>query len=389
MRVLILGSKEYPMGTNTGDPCPSGGIEVYTENLINELLNFDVEVSIISRRFAGAPEYERVQNLHIYRVPWIKGHLLRNPTFNFISFVKAMSLDYDVILCNGPISSFFGVLLSKLKKRPIIMCPSGIAWVQPQYNVILKKLLRQLEIFTYSHGDCIVFLSKQDQFQFEKKLGFLPQHSDVIPTGVNLSDFNNPLSWSRIDEFGLQGSRVITFVGRLIEVKGVNYLIDAINLVKSNDYKLLIVGSGTECEHLLKQTESLGLQDKIIFTGFRTYIPEILSITDIFVLPSLSEGLPIALLEAMAAGCACIVTDIGLPVENLVTGLVVSPKNPPEIADAIDALLEDPALMEYLGNNARAYVEENHSWKNVGTEYMQLFQRLHQNQDYSPHENRL
>lgn len=379
MRILILGSKEYPMGTNTDDPFPSGGVEVYTENLVNELLNFDVEISIITRIFAGTSEYERVQNLHIYRVPWIKGLLLRNPTFNFFSFIKAISLDYDIILCNGPISSFFGVLLSKLKKCPIIMCPSGIAWVQPQYNVILKKLLQQLEIFTYSHGDCIIFLSEQDQFQFEKKLGFLPRHSAVISTGVNISDFNNPVSVSRIDEFGLRGSRVITFVGRLIEVKGVNYLIDAINLVKSNDYKLLIVGSGAEYEHLVKQTESLGLQNKVIFTGFRADIPEILSITDIFVLPSLSEGLPLALLEAMASGCACVIADIGLPVENLVTGLVVPPKNPPEIASAIDALLEDPILMRDIGINARMYVEKKHSWRNVGEEYMRLIQRIYLN----------
>jgi glycosyltransferase involved in cell wall biosynthesis len=376
MKLLILGSKEYPLGANTDDPMPSGGIEVYTENLVKELQKYEIDIKLISRRFRGIPPHENEGNLDVFRVPWLNGFVLRNPTFNLCAFLKALTLDFDVILGNGPVASFFGLILSRFKNARILIRPAGVAFVQPQYNNPLKRLLYRLERFVYSRGDVIIFLSKEEKNEFYRKLGFLPEKYVIIPTGVNVSDFRISKSMKIVEEFGLNGKTVITFVGRLIETKGVKYLIEAIDLLKENDIKVIIVGSGPDLKRHKDQARSMNLQEKVVFAGFRRDISEILSVTDIFVLPSLSEGLPIALLEAMASGCACVVTDIGLPVKDMENGLVVPSKDPAGMAKGINKLLDDSLLRKDIGSNARAYIEINHSWHKAAKSYMQLFQDL-------------
>jgi glycosyltransferase involved in cell wall biosynthesis len=375
MKLLILGSKEYPMGTNKGeDPLPSGGIEIYTENLVKEFAKHLLDIIVITRKFKETKSHEKNDSIEIYRAPWVKGFLFRNPTFNLFSFFKALTLKYDVILSNGPVASFWGFLLSKCRNCKIVMCPAGIAYVQRQYKGILHHLFYQLERFTYSKADCLVLLSEQDQKAFKNKMGFLPSQTVIIPTGVDIPTTTNK---NRIlQEFNIDNEIIITFVGRLIKVKGVEYLIQAANMINAGNFKIIIVGDGSEHESLISLANDLHLHEKVIFTGFRQDVPDILEATDIFVLPSLSEGLPIALLEAMASGCACVVTNIGLPIEHGKTGLVVPSANSEAIANAIEELLANPKLRYDIGGNAREYVKREHTWEKAGEKYMELFNKL-------------
>jgi len=100
MKILILGSKEYPLGTSD-DPIKSGGIEVYTQNLVKHLKEKVERIIIVTRRFRGTKIYEMQENIEIHRVPWIRGFYLRNPSFNVCAFLKAMFLDFNVILRRG------------------------------------------------------------------------------------------------------------------------------------------------------------------------------------------------------------------------------------------------------------------------------------------------
>jgi glycosyltransferase involved in cell wall biosynthesis len=374
MRVLVLGSKEYPMGTNVTDTLPSGGFEVYTENLVRELLGYNINILVITRKFKNTKIYEKLDNLEIYRVPWLKGFLFRTPTFNLYSFFRALTLDYEIILSNGLIASFFGFLLSKYKCCKIVMRPAGITYVQRQYKRILRHLLYQLERFTYSKADCLVLLSEQDQKAFKNKMGFLPNQTEIIPTGVDI-----PMTTNKnkiLQEFNIDNEIIITFVGRLIKVKGIEYLIQAANMINAGNFKIIIVGGGNERESLIRLVNDMYLHEKVIFTGFRQDVADMLDATDIFVLPSLSEGLPIALLEAMASGCACVVTDIGLPIEHGKTGLVVPSANSEAIANAIRRLLANPKLRYDIGASAREYVKREHTWEKAGEKYMELFNKL-------------
>jgi glycosyltransferase involved in cell wall biosynthesis len=376
--ILIMGSKEYPPNSGSkDDPLPSGGMEVYTDTLLRSLKNYsNIKIRIITRKFRKTKKYEQNKNIEIYRVPWINGFFLRNPSFNLASFFKSLGLKHDFILTNGVFASFFGFLTSKLKRSKIIMRPAGIACFQPQYNLLVRKTLFLLEKFTYNNADILVFLSEQEKRNFEKKLGYLPSCYRLVPTGINIKKFNLSKNKTLAKTLHLNDKTVISSVGRLIKVKGLQYLIEAISLLKNKNIKCLIIGDGPEKNSLQKLVKELSLENKVIFLGKRKDIPELLSATDIFVLPSLSEGLPISLLEAMASKCACVVTDIGLPVEDKKTGIVVPVKNPKRIAKAIDYLLINSKKSRIFGKNSLALVKSDYSLEKMSKSYLDIFNNL-------------
>ena len=375
MRILILGSKEYPVGTNMDDALPSGGIEFYVQDLVSQLAGIQkMEVAVITRRFSKTSAYEKNGNLEVFRVPWIKGFFFRNLTFNFMAFLKALRIDFDLLNSHGPVATFFGLLLSKAKKTPVIATPHGLSLEQPQYPWLVKRFFSILEKIVYSKAHYVIFLSEEEKEGFRKKLGFFPGKYKVIYAGIDAKRFESGNGVGIKEEFNLGDSVIITFVGRLIDVKGVKYFIEALSGLKGG-FSVLIVGEGVQRKELEKMVFRLNLGN-VIFTGLRSDIPDILAATDIFVLPSLSEGTPIALLEAMAAGKACVVTDIGLPVEEGKTALVVKPADAKSLGEALKALLANKQRRKSLGENAKKKAKSEFTWGKSMEIYLQLFEEL-------------
>ena len=160
-------------------------------------------------------------------------------------------------------------------------------------------------------------------------------------------------------------------VARLVPQKGIDVLIRALAQTTgaARDWTLTLVGDGPEREVLERQVLQAGLQEKVHFLGFRSDPQSFLLQAGVFVLPSRFEGMPNALLEAMAAGLAVVVTDASPgPLEvvvNGVSGLVVPSDEPSALADALDRLAADPGLRERLGAAARATLRQS-DWPVVG-----------------------
>jgi glycosyltransferase involved in cell wall biosynthesis len=376
MRILILGSKEYPFGTNKGeDPLPSGGIEIYVQGLISHLSNAKkTEIVIITRKFSKTRSHEKIKNVEILRVTWIKGLFFRNISFNFSAFLRALSVDFNVIHSHTQIATFFGIILARIKKVPIIATPHGLALEQPQYNLVIKRFFSVLEKFTYSKVDYIIFLSEQEKNKFKKKIGFLPKKYRIVYPGVDINKFETADGEKIKKEFNLENKKIISFIGRLIEVKGLRYLIQATSKIKNN-FSLLIVGSGQQRRELDALVSRLNLKN-IVFTGHRSDIPDILAATDIFVLPSLSEGLPTTLLEAMSSGKACLVTDIGLPVEQKKNALVVRAGDVDDLEKALKELLQNNRLRKRLGESAKKKAKRIFSWEKAVNSHKELLEEL-------------
>ncbi len=151
---------------------------------------------------------------------------------------------------------------------------------------------------------------------------------------------------------------VIGAASRLDPVKGVEYLIDGLALIKTElpYVKLVIVGTGTQDQILRAQVKKLGLESRVIFTGYRTDIDQCLSAFDIFALPSLAEYHSIAILEAMRAAKPIIATNVGGNIESLENGkeaIIIRSKNAQELGEAIRQLVNDQNLRLQLGENAR------------------------------------
>jgi glycosyltransferase involved in cell wall biosynthesis len=152
-------------------------------------------------------------------------------------------------------------------------------------------------------------------------------------------------------------------VGRMIAAKGVDTLLKAADiLLKTGSFLFLIAGDGPDREDFTSMADTLGLRQSVRFLGYRQDIPTLLKAADLFVLPSLSEGLPLSVLEAMAAKRAIVATRVGgIPdlVEDGITGLLVNPGDAVALAEAINALAIDPDRRISMGMAGRLRVEEH------------------------------
>ena len=167
----------------------------------------------------------------------------------------------------------------------------------------------------------------------------------VIPNPVNA-----------IEKVDVETFNMITTVGRLTKEKGHRFLIEAFALLEAKEWKLQIVGDGEERAFLEDLSERLGIRDRVIFVGHQKNIGMYLSKAKIFVLPSLSEGFPNALIEAMSVPLACVSSNCVAGPSDIIkdgeNGLLVEPANTHALANAMNKLILDEDLRHYIATSA-------------------------------------
>lgn len=212
-----------------------------------------------------------------------------------------------------------------------------------------------------------------------------PQNVVTVHNGLDVAEFGtlNPEARATTREaFGIPPTApLVGSVGRLHPQKDFATLLKAMVCVRDRlpDAHLLLVGDGDLKPELVSQARSLELAQTVTFAGHRTDIPEILSAVDLLVLPSLWEGLPNALLEAMAAGLPVVATAVGGTPEVVVdgvTGFLVPPRDPQALADAILRLLRDPELRQRMGEAGRARVAAHFSIEQMVHKTEALYEQL-------------
>jgi glycosyltransferase involved in cell wall biosynthesis len=172
---------------------------------------------------------------------------------------------------------------------------------------------------------------------------------------------------------------LIVSVGRLKRPKDFATLVLAVARLKRLPFRLQIVGDGPDRDEIRAAVAAAGLEDRVELLGERHDVPELLAEADVFVLSSRSEGLPIALLEAMAHGLPVVASDVGGISEALVhgdSGLLVPPADPAALADALGALLTDAELRERLGMSARIRCETSFELEGWREAHLRLYESL-------------
>jgi len=197
--------------------------------------------------------------------------------------------------------------------------------------------------------------------------GLKPDQVTTIRTAINLSQFvPREKNQHLLRELNFPaGCAIIGIVARLTERKGFKNLFEAVKLLvdEGRTLKCLVVGGGASTEKiaaLKNHAASLGISEHILLTGRRGDIPDILSLLDVFILPSLAEGLGRSLLEAMAAGKPIVATTVGgIPeaIEDGKSGLLVKPDDSRALAHAIGLLLDNPEKAQELGRASRKRAE--------------------------------
>ena len=204
----------------------------------------------------------------------------------------------------------------------------------------------------------------------------------TIPNGIDPRPFEAPVDRAaKRAELGIEGNGPVIGLGaRLVEQKGLGYLLEALAQLKNEfpDITLVIAGDGPLRQRLEQQGRQLGVSDHLLLTGPRLDMPALLKTFDLYVLPSNYEGLPMALLEAMAAGCPIVATDVGgIPgaVSSEVNGLLVPKRDPGALAQAIARLLHDGALRRRFAHAARALFDKRFSGRAMTARYEALYRR--------------
>jgi glycosyltransferase involved in cell wall biosynthesis len=172
---------------------------------------------------------------------------------------------------------------------------------------------------------------------------------------------------------------LLVSIGRLKEPKDFRTLLRAFALLQDVPFDAKIVGDGPDRALLETEIDRLGLRGTVELTGERNDVPAILASADCFVLASNSEGLPLSILEAMAAGLPVVASAVGGVhelVTNNVTGFLVPPREPEALAARLAAVLRDPDLRERLGAAARADVSARFSIARVQEEHLALYRRM-------------
>ncbi len=213
------------------------------------------------------------------------------------------------------------------------------------------------------------------------KPGKLP----IIYNGVNLRRFKGATAPEKnefLKQFDIpEHSFVIVTIAQCIKEKGLNYLLDAAKVVadKHPNSIFFVIGDGPERSNLERQALTLGIKDKIIFTGMRVDTEMFLSVADVFVLLSVwEEAFAFSLLEAMASGCPVVASRIGAIPESVldgVTGILVPPRDAKAAADAILKLLTDDGLRLKMGMAARKRVEENFSLEQWVNKTIEVYEK--------------
>ena len=269
---------------------------------------------------------------------------------------------------------FYSVIGAKLCGAKIIHTEHSNIGISDMKNRLLLKVLSKFcEYVTSVSDDVRDFLYRKAGIPDKKLL--------VIYNGVDLTRFNPAVVLPKTALGFKETDKIIGIVGSLIEVKDHLTLLAAFHEIQKTEanVKLLIVGDGDGRESLIQESRRLGIHDNVRFLGVRKDIPQLLSAMDVFVLCSISEGMPLALLEAMAMERPVVATSVGsIPsvLKNKINGLLVGPKKPMELAAAIRSILNDSTFGSNLGKAALNTVKERFDFKNTLEKYDRLYKKI-------------
>lgn len=222
--------------------------------------------------------------------------------------------------------------------------------------------------------DAVVTTGEALREHIIEQTGACPDSAVSIPTGIDLEKYNPRVadgSAARVELGIAPGAPLIGTVGMLRTMKGLTYFLEAAALIgkKHPQARFLVVGdiafASDIKERLAAQIAELGIGDKVIMTGYREDIPEIMAALDVFVLPSIkNEGAPQVISQALAMEKPVVTTNVGAIGEQVIdgqTGLVVEKANADQLARAVLAVLENPSRAKQMGENGRKVVEERFS----------------------------
>jgi glycosyltransferase involved in cell wall biosynthesis len=372
MRIAFIGQK--------GIPTQSGGVEKHVENVAVRMAQAGHDVFVYVRSHYTDPSLKTYKGVTLIHTPSINTKHLDAITHTFFSTLHALFGGYDVIHYQavGPSTLAFipKLLLWKTKVVATFHCQDQF---HKKWGWFARNYLKFGEYAVCTMPDKTIAVSRGLQEYA------LQQHScqaELIPNGA---DIETNVGSDALGQFGLKKNRYILSVGRLVKHKGVHYLINAFGQLEDtnkipNNFKLVIVGKNAETPEYEEYLKMMSRdRENILFLGEQTgeNLRQLFANAYLFAQPSESDGMSIALLEAMGYGLAVIVSDIDANVEPVSdTGIIFENKNTDDLRDKLAYLLNRPEEVAALGAKAKNRIANTYSWDAIAKQTVQLYQSL-------------
>jgi len=375
-----------------------GGLGRQAQLLTERLAEDGVEAFVIARRMKGMPPAVFSPKVRIFRAWSVKPYIHTFEKVKLINILISLTFslscalllirkrkEYDIVHFHGAsLPLFFNIVLLKmLHKRVIAKVAAANVGTEAGslrgryigFGDFIIKLLGMVDAFVATTGEIEKGL-RDDGFPGEK-IRRTPNFIDFSVFGPVTAEQKEHLK----KKLGVRTKINVVFSGRFIQRKGINFLLEAWRKVTDEvvDARLILLGDGPLVEEMRILAKKLGIWDSVDFRGHVQEVPDFLRAADIFVLPSLQEGMPNSLLEAMACGLAPVGTRIGGVVDIIngrENGILVEPSDVQDLAEGMLKLLRDKHLADAIALRAYETIRDHYHIDNIVPRYCDLYQKL-------------
>jgi glycosyltransferase involved in cell wall biosynthesis len=359
MRIAILTEHFPPKGL--------AGTEIATYFMAVHLAQRGHNVHVITILDEGLPGESCEKGFYIYRIPLIRIRIFGAFFYWYNVFMKIRKIDPDLVHVQSLVAGMPALISKKLWRIPYVVWGQGSDVYFPKgYIQLTNKMIMK-------NAGSAIALTKDMKRAMQD---IYARDIAIVPNGINMADLSDePRRRNEEDH----GKRVL-YVGRLSPVKGVQYLIRAMKQVHDTipDAKLIIIGHGRERKMLETLSKELGIQKHVQFSGEVPHekVLSFMQQADVFVLPSLSEGFPMVIVEALACGLPVVASRVGgMPeiITNDTNGYLVEAKDAEALAEKILVLLQDEKLRKKISDNNKELVKK-YTWENVIIELEKIYE---------------
>ena len=354
MKIVFIGQK--------GIPVIAGGVERHVDDLSRQMVKIGHEVYVYTRWNYSDKKVTKYQGVNLINLPSIPSKHLDAISHTLFAILDLMRRKVDVIHFHsiGPSSLIWLARILK-PNTPIVATFHTQCYLHKKWSWFARLSLRVAEMMCCFFADKVIVINRSLSDYASFRYNINPVY---IPNGVLM-----PREYAADNIFrkwGLEKDEYILSLGRLIAHKGIHYLIEAYRQIKT-DKKLVIVGDGFFTDSYVSELKKMAQgDDRIIFTGVQSgqVAQELFANAYTFVQPSESEGLSIAMLEAMSHAIPMIVSDIP---ENKVAiegvGVMFVNRSVSDLKNKLEALINNPPEAKDLGVLARKRVEDRYDWE--------------------------
>jgi glycosyltransferase involved in cell wall biosynthesis len=366
MKILRVSANLYPSVV--------GGLGLHAHEMSRLQAQAGHNITVITDQIdSGQPVFEEKDGYSI-----IRSNASLNLFGNSISFSQLFSLfkrwdSYDIVHAHSHLffSTVLCTVVRKLRSAPLVVTNHGLVsqtapgWLQRLYLPTIGK-------WVFATADAVICYTRAERDQVID-LGVSPDKIHVIHNGIDTSVF--------VPSESSSPKKQILWIGRFTPGKGVEYLLKGFEAFsrKFPDYTLVAVGRGPLRDDFVRTIREMGLEDRVILRDFipNQELPGLYQDSSFFVLPSLEEGVPRTILEAMACGRPVVCTALPQLVDIVSgCGMLVPTEDAGAVADALSALVSEPALARNFGESAREKVVSQYSWDDTVARTLDLYASL-------------